>query len=178
MTVSIFSPAQCLGYLAFVLGVAAFLQKSDRRLKVLIAGESLVYALHFWLLGVPPASANAAITAVRTTLSLKLRAAWLSVVFVAIHLCAGVLFAKTPAGWLTVIGSCISTVAVFQMRGLAMRLMMLFSTGCWLVNNFLSGSIGGAALESVIAVTNATTILRIFVVQRRNQASSNGRPVE
>jgi hypothetical protein len=162
MTASIFSPAQCLGYVAFILGVAAFLQKSDRRLKVLIAGESLVYAVHFWLLGVLPASANALTTAVRTSLSLKVRAVWLSVLFVAIHLCVGVCFAKTPAGWLTVIGSCVSTVAVFQMRGLPMRLMMLFSTGCWLANNIISHSIGGAALESVIAIANATTILRIF----------------
>jgi len=162
MTASIFSPAQCLGYVAFILGVAAFLQKSDRRLKVLIAGESLVYAVHFWLLGVLPASANALTTAVRTSLSLKVRAVWLSVLFVAIHLCVGVCFAKTPAGWLTVIGSCVSTVAVFQMRGLPMRLMMLFSTGCWLANNIISHSIGGAALESVIAIANAITILRIF----------------
>lgn len=150
-----------------ILGVTAFLQRSDSRLKVLIAAESLVYALHFWLLNVPPASASALITAVRTFLSLKLRTAWLSVLFVVIHLAAGVYFAKTPAGWLTVIGSCVSTVAVFQMRGLPMRLMMLFSTGCWLVNNILSGSIGGATLESLIAIANTTTILRIFFTQRR-----------
>ena len=167
MTASVFSPAQCLGYLAFILGVVGFLQKSDCRLKVLIAVESLVYALHFWLLGVPPASANSLIGAVRMALSVKLRAAWLSVLFVAMHLCAGVYFAKTPAGWLTVIGSCVSTVAVFQMRGVALRLMMLFGTGCWLANNFLSGSIGGTALEAVIAIANATTILRLFRGQRK-----------
>ena len=167
MTASIFSPAQCFGYLAFILGVAAFLQKSDRRLKVLVASESLVYTVHFWLLGVPPAAANALITAVRTSLSLRLRAAWLSVLFVAIHLGAGFYFAQTFSGWLTVIGSCFSTVAVFQMRGLAMRVMMLFSTGCWLANNILSGSIGGVALESVIAVANMATILRILFAPTR-----------
>jgi len=167
MTASIFSRAQCLGYLAFVLGVAAFLQKRDRRLKVLVASESLVYALHFQLLGVPPASANALITAVRTALSLKLRAVGLSVLFVLLHLGVGLYLAKTASGWLTVVGSCVSTVAVFQMHGLAMRLMMLFSTGCWLVNNILSQSIGGAALESVIAIANATTIVRIFFVQKK-----------
>lgn len=170
MTASIFSSAQCLGYLAFILGVAAFLQKSDRRLKVLVASESLVYAFHFWLLGVPPASVNALITAVRTSLSLKVRAAWLAVLFVVIHLCVGVYLARTPAGWLTVIGSCVSTVAIFQMRGLPMRLMMLFSTGCWLANNIISRSIGGAALESVIAVANATTILRIYFARGKDGA--------
>jgi hypothetical protein len=154
MTTSIFSPAQCLGYLAFVLGAAAFLQKSDRRQKILVASESLVYVPHFWLLGVPTAAANALTTAVRTSLSLRMRAAWLSVLFVALHICAGLCFAKTPSGWLTVIGSCVSTVAVFHTRGLTMRMMMLFSTGCWLVNNILSGSIGGVALESVIAIAN------------------------
>jgi len=127
MTASMFSPAQCLGYLAFVLGVAGFLQKSDHRLKVLIASESLVYVLHFWLLGVPPASASALITAVRTALSLRLRAAWLSVLFVAIHIGAGLTFAKTFSGGagdrlLPVHGGRISDARV------AMRLMMLLST--------------------------------------------------
>jgi hypothetical protein len=36
-----FSPAQIVGYAALVLGVSAFLQKSDKRLKVLISCESL-----------------------------------------------------------------------------------------------------------------------------------------
>ena len=39
------SPAQLFGYLAFALGVASFLQKSDRRFKWFMAGECLGYGL-------------------------------------------------------------------------------------------------------------------------------------
>jgi hypothetical protein len=37
MTIDWFSPAQCVGYVAFVLGVTAFLQKDDRRFKQYMA---------------------------------------------------------------------------------------------------------------------------------------------
>ncbi len=58
---SFFLPAQILGYVALVLGVAAFSQKSDTRLKVLISCEGFVYVAHFILLGNYPASCSAAV---------------------------------------------------------------------------------------------------------------------
>ena len=55
----IFSLTQCMGYVAFVLGVAAFMQKDDRRLKLLVAAECLAYTVHFWMLRNIPASLSA-----------------------------------------------------------------------------------------------------------------------
>ena len=49
------SPAQLIGYVALVLGVSAFLQRDDRRMKLLIAVECFVYVAYFLLLGRPPA---------------------------------------------------------------------------------------------------------------------------
>ena len=43
----VFSPGQCIGYIAFILGVTAFLQKNDRRLKGFNAVQGLAYAAHF-----------------------------------------------------------------------------------------------------------------------------------
>lgn len=36
MTIDWFSPAQCVGYAAFALGVGSFMQKDDRRFKILM----------------------------------------------------------------------------------------------------------------------------------------------
>ena len=52
------SPAQLLGYLAFVFGVGCFVQTDDRRFKTFMALECLSYVLHFWLLGQPTAVAS------------------------------------------------------------------------------------------------------------------------
>jgi hypothetical protein len=50
---------------------------------------------------------------------------------------------------------------LFLMQGIPMRLTMLCGTGLWIANNVISGSIGGTALEVVIAVVNVTTIRRM-----------------
>jgi hypothetical protein len=158
----LFSPAQCVGYVALVLGVGAFLQKKDRRLKYLLVGESLAYTVHFALLGNFSASASSLISCVRSFLSLKVRSRWLAVVIVAIYVASGIAFARSGVGWLPVIGSAVATVAMFYMRGIPMRLVLLSSTLMWLANNIISRSIGGTLLEASIAVINISTMIRIF----------------
>ena len=61
-----FSLAQCLGYVAFVLGVSAFLQRDDRRLKLLNSAQGFVYAIHFIMLGSLPLAGSAAVCALRS----------------------------------------------------------------------------------------------------------------
>jgi hypothetical protein len=163
----LFSPAQCVGYAAFVVGVAAFLQKSDRRLTILTACESLAYAAHFALLGNPPASASALISCVRSSLAVRTRSAVLSAVFIVINLAVGVAWVHNAAGWLPVIGSCVATVAMMQMRGIPMRLALLASTFLWLANNIVSGSIGCTMLEVTIAAANITTMVRMVRARPR-----------
>lgn len=159
------SPAQCAGYVAFVLGVTAFVQKSDRRLKVFNASEGFVYSLHFLLLGNLAASASAAISGTRSLLALKSRSMPLAVVIVAVNLAFGVALAGTGPGWLPVMASCIATVALFSMQGVALRMVLLSCTLLWLVNNIISRSIGGTLLEITIAVINVSTILRMLPSQ-------------
>jgi len=43
-----------------------------------------------------------------------------------------------------------------------MRLLMMCGTALWIANNVIVGSIGGTALEVVIAVINLTTIVRML----------------
>ncbi len=162
-----FSYAQLIGYVSFVLGVLAFLQKSDGRLKVLIAAESLVYGVHFVLLGNLAAAATAVIAGARSLLSLKTRSLMVAVAVVAINIAAGVVLAGTGPGWLPVIATCAATIAMFTMQGVALRLVLLTSTLLWLANNILSGSIGGTALESVIAAVNGSTVVRMLRSQAR-----------
>lgn len=157
-----FSPAQCVGYLAFVLGVAAFLQKSDRRLKMLNSIQGLAYAAHFLLLGNIPASSSSLISGVRSFLAVKYRSPWLAGLIVAVNLAVGVAVVRNGVGWIPVIASCAATLAVFTMQGIPMRLILLACTFMWLTNNILSHSIGGTMLESVIAVVNVTTMIRML----------------
>jgi hypothetical protein len=169
---SLFTPSQILGYVALVLGVAAFLQKSDTRLKVLIAAESIAYVVHFILLGNYPASGSAGVSCLRNLTSIKTRATVWIAVFLAVNVAIGVRFATGIAGWLPITASCLATVAVFRMHGVAMRIVLLVCTLLWLVNNGLSGSIGGTVLESIIAAVNLTAIVRMLLERRRSRRAA------
>ncbi len=158
----LFSPAQCLGYLSFVVGVAAFLQKRDLNFKRLNAAQSLVYAIHFVMLGNLPASASSLISCVRSLLALKPRSPMVPVVIIVVYVAAGAAFARTGAGWIPIIASCAGTLAIFKIQGIPLRMVLLGCTFMWLVNNIISGSIGGVLLETAISIANIVTITRMF----------------
>ncbi len=155
------SIAQLAGYVALFLGITAFLQKSDQRLKFFNATQGLVYALHFVLLGNTPASASALLSSARSFLALRYRSWVLGGVIICVNIGLGAAFSRNAAGWLPVIGSCIATVAIFTMRGIPFRCVLLCSTLLWLVNNIFSGSIGGTVLEVANAGLNIWTMTRM-----------------
>ncbi len=164
------SPAQWFGYIAFVLGVASFLQKNDRRFKWLMAGECLAYVVHFGLLGNPTAAASAGVSVVRSVLSLYTRSVWVALAVVAVNLVLGMALATQWWNWLPLVASCIGTLALFLLHGIRMRVAMLAGTLLWIINNALSGSIGGTALEVVILVVNSYTIARMVWASRLRTA--------
>lgn len=161
MEASWFSPAQCVGYVAFVLGVSSFLQKDDRRFKLLMAAECFAYIVHFALLGNPTAVASSTMSLLRSLLALRTRSRWVAAGVVAANVALGLALAHRPTDWLPLTASCVGTLALFLLRGIPMRLAMLCGTLFWVANNIVSGSIGGTALEIVIAIVNVTTILRM-----------------
>lgn len=155
------SPAQLLGYLAFVCGVACFAQTDDRRFKLFMAAECAAYIGHFGLLGQPTAVASTTVSLLRSLASLQARRPAVGAFFIALSAGLG---AWLMQGWLSLLpiaASCIGTYALFFLQGWRMRALMLVGTLLWLVNNLLVGSIGGTALEAVLALTNLHTLWRM-----------------
>lgn len=162
-----FSPAQIAGYVTFALGVVAFAQRIDWRLKFLVASECVAYTVHFILLGNNPAAASASIAAVRMFASLKTRSPSVAWFFLIVNLVFCLALATSWTAVFPIGAGLAGTVAVFFVRGLAMRGLLLGATLCWLTNNILSGSIGGTMLEASIAAVNGVTILRLWLESRR-----------
>lgn len=175
----LFSPAQCLGYAAFAFGVGCFLQKDDQRFKLFMALECLSYVLHFALLGVPTAVASSLVSLARSLVALRTHSPWAAAVFVVLLLALGVWLYSGWVSLLPLAASCVGTLALFLLKGIAMRVVMLGGTLLWIVNNVLVGSVGGTMLELVVATTNAYTIWRLWRGRARFQAapeSDNQRP--
>jgi hypothetical protein len=170
MAIDWFSPAQCVGYVAFFFGVGSFLQTDDRRFKLFMAAECLAYVIHFSLLGNATAMASAGVSLTRSVVSLRTRHPWAAAVFIATSVALGVALGKQPSDWLPLLASCLGSYALFRLQGVPMRLMMLCGTLLWVANNILSGSIGGTALELVIAVVNSATIARMVRRERAGVA--------
>ena len=165
-----FSFAQVAGYVAFVLGVSAFLQRNDRRLKILNALQGLVYAVHFFLLGNLSAAGSALVCGARSGSAAFVSARWPVVPFVAANLAVGFLVAHSAQDWLPVAGFSVGTVSVFLLRGIPLRAGMFASSALVVVAAWLSGSIGGVALESSICTANAITALRLMRARRTPSA--------
>jgi hypothetical protein len=138
-----------------------------------MAAECLAYVVHFALLGRPPAASSAGVSGVRALLSLRFRSAWLAAASVALNVALAVALSTHGTGWLPVVGSSLGGIAVFTMRGIRMRLVLLSSTALWLANNVLSGSVGGVVLEALIATASVATIVRMGLAAR---AAADGEP--
>lgn len=166
-----FSLAQCLGYVAFVLGVSAFLQRHDRRLKLLNCAQSSVYTLHFLMLDSPALAVSALVAALRSGTAAFVMRRWLVAPFVALNLAAGAMVVETATDWLPVLGFVIGTVSVFLLEGIPLRVGMFLSSAVVMIAAWISGSIGGVALEASIASANLVTILRIRMATPKAAAS-------
>jgi hypothetical protein len=160
-----FTPAQCVGYLAFILGVGSFLQRSDKAFKLMMAGECITYAVHFALLGNMTAVSSTLVSTLRSVLSLYTRSRWVVLFIIVLNIGLGLRFATGWLAWLPLTASCIGTIALFMLNGIAMRALMLVGSLLWVANNIASGSIGGTALELVIIVVNLFTMSRMHAEQ-------------
>ncbi len=162
MTHDFFSLPQMLGYATFLISMVTFSQKGDRRFKVWLIGQNLLYACHFYLMDNPAAMAGALLASVRNGLSLRTQALWVAVLLIAVNVLLG--FAVVKAVWnvLPLLATAVTTLSMFRLQGLRLRLGVFCATLLWLVNNILTGSIGGTAMELVIAVISCITLFRLY----------------
>lgn len=153
--------AQVVGLIGFAVGATTFLQGCDRAFRQRLTLACYLIGVHFWLLGVPAAATSTVLSGTRCWLSGLTRSTWVMLLFIGLTLGIGSQVMQSPVEWLAICGSCLSTFALFKLRGLAMRWLILAGTLCWLVNNLIAGSVGGILLESTYLAANLLTIYRL-----------------
>lgn len=144
-----------------------YLVQTERRFKKQLSVYSAVIGVHFFLLGTYPAGASAILNAIRTLITLRTRSLWVMAIFIVLTGGIGLAKFHHPVELLPVIGTIVSTWALFRCKGLTMRCVMWFSTCCWVIHNFWAGSIGGTMIEGSFLLMNGLNIIRFWRMQKR-----------
>lgn len=153
---------QFFGMLSFIIGVSAFYQRDDRKLKILMFVLQINHTIHFILMGATTAALSSVLSAIRTGLSLKTSSKIVAWLFIAFTLALGSYIASDWRDYLPIIGTCIGTYSLFCLEGIRMRLAFLLGACFWLSNNIVIGSVGGTLLETTLIVVNLRTIVSLY----------------
>jgi len=154
--------AQVLGFFSFVLGIYAFYQKDDKKLKIIMVIFNLNHLVHFILLGSIVSALSTLLSAIRTTTAIYISSARVAALFIIIGLSGAAYLADSIWDLWSMLGMSIGTYAVFVLKGIQMRIAFILGAICWLINNILVGSIGGILLEATLISVNITTIIRLL----------------
>ena len=159
---------QFFSLVALGLCIAGFANKDDRKLLLLLIAANTAFAAQFALLGSWVASGVTCIVILRIVL--------VRIYHRNLYLMGAVLLATAGATILAwsdwtdapaLAAGILGTVGMFAFRGTAMRWWLSAAAFCWILSNFVAGSIGGVVAESLILVTNVATIWRIKLDGRR-----------
>lgn len=159
--------AQALGFVSYALGVAAFYQKDDKKLKIIMFIFSMSHLVHYLLLGSLVSALSALLSALRTGAAIYVSSTRVAILFIVVGLAMGIYFADSIWDMWSILGMCIGTYAVFVLKGIQMRIAFLIGASCWLINNIIVGSIGGTLLELTLITVNALTIWRLLQAQKQ-----------
>lgn len=159
--------AQGVGVIAFLVGITTFINRDERRFKKQLSVYSVIIGVHFFLMGASPAGFSAMLNSVRTLITLRTRSLWVMTLFIVMTGGLGIARFHHPMELLPVIGTIVSTWALFRCTGLTTRCVIWCSTVCWVAHNLWLGSIGGSLIEGSFLVMNGLTIIRFWRMQKR-----------
>ena len=158
--------AQAVGLVAFAIGTTAFLHSDGRRFRLHLMIFQIVLCSHFILMGALVAAFGCGISAIRSYASTKTQSTAVMIFFIVMLWLMGLPQLEHGYELLTIFGSSVATYALFKQQGIAMRLLVMFNSFCWITNNVLLGSIGGTLMELTFIVINGMTIIRMYYASR------------
>ncbi len=162
--------AQGVGLIASALVIFAFSRKSDKLFKVFVMCGALVFSFHYILLGAYAGAAVAILNAVRTFFVIKFeqsRKVLFSFLF--LYLVAGFIVYDKPSDLLPILSGSLSTIALCTLSGIKMRLMAFGIEILWLSYSIVIKSIGGLITNLFVLSTNAITIYRLTLDNKKQE---------
>lgn len=162
-----FSTAQLVGYAATVVSLSAYSMRDDKMMKTGVGLGLVLWALHYAMLSAWTASGTCLLIASRQFLafiapamSAKARrttAASYCLMFTALlwQTWSG------PVSLLPWISALNATYAYFYLARTRLRVQVMLSTGLWLLNAVVLGSLGGVVMNAASLGISLWTIVRL-----------------
>lgn len=162
-----FSPAQLVGYVATLVSLGAYAMREDKIMKTGVGLGLVLWATHYAMLSAWTASVICLVIASRQILAFiapamsaaarRTTVASYCLVFTGVlwHTWAG------PVSLLPWISALNATYAYFYLAGAHLRAQVMLSTGLWLLNAVVLGSIGGVMMNAASLGISLWTIMRL-----------------
>lgn len=153
-----------IGIIAFLVGLSGFLIKDYKKLRLTFGIGSILWALHFFLLGGYTAATIQVAMGLRTWISILLhhkKDLVFSYILISTFVFLLLMFFswQGPISILPALAAINSTIA-YTRNNLTMRLLFLISSLFWVLNAIVLGSIPGLIAEIMAIIFNLIGIWR------------------
>ena len=150
---------QGIGAVSLICSLLSFQQKKRRNIMLFQMSSSLLFSLQLLLLGAFTGACVDFISFIRTLVFEKRgKYKWadspiLLIIFLLAMIVSGILTWGNVYSLLAILGSCLSTLALWMKSERKILIISLFVGPCWIAYNLLHGSYTGA-LNEVLAMTS------------------------
>ena len=163
--------AEVIGIIGIICSIISFQCEQRKRVMLFQVMASFMFTTQLFLVGAVKGACMDLINFVRSLFfSIDrdwAKSKWWLVLFMAILICAGIVTWKDAYSILPIIGSLLSTVALWMKTKKNIRLISLFSGPCWLVYNVVNGAYS-AAVNELIAMTSIVIGMLRYDVRKKD----------
>ena len=150
--------AQIVGLVGIVCSLLSFQQKERNRVMLFQMTASALFCIQLFMVGAITGGCVDSISFVRTAIFSQNDKKWASSpiwlgVFVVAMIVTGIFTWEDAWSILPIIGSVLSTIALWMKKSSHIRIISLFVGPCWLIYNLIHGAYTGA-LNEVLAMTS------------------------
>lgn len=153
--------AQGVGFLALIFGVISLSHHRDNHLKGWLAVQSFTLSIHYALMDAYAGAVVTMISALRNYLSIRGSVNPAAFAFLALYVVFGLSRYEVWYDLLPMIASCSSTLAIFYLKGLHMRIVMFCAAFMYFLFNIFVGSIGPMIMEAMMMGANLRTMRKM-----------------
>lgn len=165
--------AQAVGLVGIACSLLSFQQKQRKWVMIFQMTASAMFCIQLFMVGAITGGCVDSISFIRTAVFSQNDKKWASSqawlwIFIFAMVATGIL---TWQGWLSllpIVGSILSTVALWMKNPRNIRIISLFVGPCWLIYNIIHGAYTGAVNEALAMISIIIGILRHDVRHNSN----------